>query len=127
MGETISVIIACDNLWLLHSTQTLLQDAAFIERVVTCSIKHICTTAERIRPDVIVVLNWAMFVAHHDTLTRLRDEQPEARIIMTTVIEESHYEGHPFAANFDALIEEARLSNALIPTIHRLVQSVSED
>jgi hypothetical protein len=65
-----------------------------------------------------------MFVAHQDTLTRLRAEQPDARIIMTTVIDESLYEGHPFAANFDALIEEARLSHALIPTIHRLVSSV---
>lgn len=127
MGEMISVLIACDNLWLLHSTQSLLRDAAFIGKVFTSSINQVRTTAERSRPDVILILNWAMFVAHHGTLTRLRAEQPEARIIMTTVIDESLYQGHPFAANFDALIEESRLSHALIPTIHRLVHSVSED
>jgi DNA-binding NarL/FixJ family response regulator len=127
MGDTINVLIAGDNLWLLHSTRSLIQDAAFIERVATCSIQQARVVAARSRPDVILVLNGAMFVAHHDALTRLRHEQPEARIIITTVIEESLYEAHPFAANFDALIEEARLSHALIPTIHRLVSSVSED
>jgi DNA-binding NarL/FixJ family response regulator len=127
MGDTIDVLIAGDNLWLLHSTQSLVQDAVFIGQVATCSIQQVRAAAERGRPDVILVLNGAMFIAHLDVLTRLRTEQPVARIIMTTVIEDSLYEGHPFAANFDALIEEARLSHALIPTIHRLVSSVSED
>jgi DNA-binding NarL/FixJ family response regulator len=127
MGDTIDVLIAGDNLWLLYSTKSLLQDAHFIRRVATSSIAHVRTAAERSRPDVILVLNGAMFVAHSDTLARLRTEQPVARIIVTTVIEESLYEGHPFAANFDALIEEARLSHALIPIIQRLVSSVSED
>lgn len=124
MGDTINVLIAGDNLWLLHSTQSLVQDAAFIGQVATCSIQQARVAAERSRPDLIIVLNGAMFVAHHDVLTRLRAERPEARIIITTVIEESLYAGHPFAVNFDALIEETRLSHALIPTIRRLTSHI---
>ncbi|HRL13200.1 MAG TPA: hypothetical protein PKX07_15055, partial [Aggregatilineales bacterium] len=64
MGDTINVLIAGDNLWLLHSTRSLIQDAAFIERVATCSIQQARVVAARSRPDVILVLNGAMFVAH---------------------------------------------------------------
>lgn len=120
MSSACVVLVACDNIWLANSVQTLLTREACCDPVHICDLENALSMLQLTCPDIIVVITGLAFLAHQVSLFRLRLEYPQTRSILSLPMNKSLYETHPFVANFDALLDESQLGLELIPIIKQL-------
>jgi DNA-binding NarL/FixJ family response regulator len=120
MAGLVTVLVASDNMWLRTAVQTLIQEAPNMQVVAACTVAGIIEQAQLTRPDVIVLLNGASLRSHQPTVLRLRAEQPQSCILVTTPLDSALYANDPLVAHFDALLEEFNLRHTLLPVINRV-------
>lgn len=123
MKPRLSILVACNNVWLAKSIGVLLSEDAAIHPIAMCKLTEVLLYAKDLKPDVVIIIGGSALLVHQAKVKQLRAEQPNIKIIQSIAAHAESYRGHFFVNDLDSLIEESHFKNELISTIHRIAGS----
>jgi hypothetical protein len=123
MKPPLSILVACNNVWLARSIGVLLSEDAAIHPITMCKLAEVLLYAKHLKPDVVVIIGGSALLVHQAKVKQLRAAQPNIKIIQSIAANSESYRGHFFVNDLDSLIEESHFKNELISTIHRITGS----
>ncbi len=123
MMGTITVLLVDDNPIFLRILARFLEEESGGDVVVVGSLiggRDAVARARALRPRVILVDLDMPGQSGLDLLPSLREQMPDAVIIVLTMMDPESYRGLALAAGADEFVHKALLERHLLPTIRRL-------
>lgn len=121
MARSLSILLAGNNSWLLKSVKDLIQTTPGLRLLGECNLSEVIDQARQTMPEVIVILAGISLLTYREIFLTLQMSHPNTKLIVTTPLETSYYQGDPLAASFAVIIQEKNLSLELIPALLKTV------